>query len=242
MGDYANVNNAKAILSLLILQAGNPIVGVDQNGNWIATLGGGNNDAVVAENALSFYTQFADPTSATYSWNSALQSSQDMFIANQLALYFGFASEYNILSQKNPNLDFDVAPVPQLSKSQNGQLQGSGQYTTYGNLYAFAIMRQSPNTSTALSDILMLTSQTAAGLWSSFTGLPSARLDSLSANPANSIEPVFNQSALWSRGWIDPNTTATDQIFQTMVTSVTSGQSDSTGAINTAQSALTAAL
>ncbi len=242
LGDYVNINNAKAILSLLILQAGNPIVGQDANGNLIAVIGAGNGASTAAAAALSFYTQFADPTSATYSWNSALQNSQNLFIANQLAFYFGFASEYNILAQKNPNLDFDVTTVPQRDKNQSGQSSGSIQSTTYGNLYGFAVVRSSPNAATAVTDILTLTSQSAAGVWNTLTGLPAARIDSLSANPANPIEPVFNLSALWAVGWIDPNTTATNNIFQTMVTSVTSGQADPEQAVNTAQSALTASL
>ena len=242
MGDYVNVQNAQAILSLLMLQAGNPIVSIDPNGNLVAAIGGGSSEATAAANALSFYTQFADPTSATYSWNRALLNSQDMFIANQLAIYFGFASEYNTLSQKNPNLDFDVATVPQFSKNTNGQLGGSGQYTTFGNLYSFAILRQSPNAAAALTDILTLTSQNAATLWNSFTGLPAARLDSLAVNPANSIEPILSQSALWARGWIDPNQSATSQIFQSMVDSVTSGQTSPTQAVITAQSELSTTL
>ncbi len=244
MGDYANINNAKAIVSLLLMQAGNNIVTIDPTtGNLSAVIGDSSNSITTATtNVLSFYTQFANPTSPSYSWNRSLANSQDLFLSNQLALYFGFASEYNTLAQKNPNLDFDVAVVPQVGQSSVGATASINQNSTFGNLYGFAILHQSPNASAAFLDISKLTSSTAAATWSALAGLPSARLDSLSSNPANPISPIFNQSALWARGWPDPNAAATDQIFESMIDSITSSQADPSQAIITAQGQLGALL
>ncbi len=235
MGDYVNVLNAKAIISLLMMQAGNFIVAPDSStGDFTPIIGLNNTYTNEAANALTFYTQFANPTSPVYTWNRALPNSQDLFVANQLALYFGFASEYQTLAERNPNLDFDVAIVPQLDK--NATAGAVTPNLTFGNIYGLAVLRSSTNGATAVSDIYSLTTQAAAASWTSLSGLAPVRLDSMAADPASPTAPIFNQSALWARGWNDPNAVATDKIFQTMVDSITSGQQDPAGAVATAQS------
>ncbi len=42
-----------------------------------------------------------------------MSDSKNMFLAGDLALYFGFASELDDLKNKNPNLNFDVTLFPQ---------------------------------------------------------------------------------------------------------------------------------
>ena len=68
-----------------------------------------NKDGVrVGESVLRFYTQFADPAKETYSWNKTFQNDKNAFISGKLAFYFGYASEYKDIQQKNPNLRFDI--------------------------------------------------------------------------------------------------------------------------------------
>jgi len=219
------------------MQAGNFIVAPDSaTGNLAPVIGLNDTNINGAANALTFYTQFANPTSPVYTWNRALPNSQDLIVANQIAIYFGFARDYQTFAQKYPNLDFDVAIVPQLDKSaQPGVVTPS---MTFGNIYGFAVLHSSANSATAISDIYTLTSQAAAATWVSLSGLAPVRLDSMAADPSSPTAPIFNQSALWARGWNDPNAVATNQIFQNMVDSMTSGQQDATEAVATAQSQL----
>jgi len=113
-GEYRNVNNAKDILATLILQAGSPITAKDSTGQLVSALqpgsGGG---AQATEAALRFYTEFADPSKARYSWSRALPESRSAFASGDLALYIGFASEKPIIARMNPNLNFAAAPLPQ---------------------------------------------------------------------------------------------------------------------------------
>jgi ABC-type glycerol-3-phosphate transport system substrate-binding protein len=63
--------------------------------------------------------------------------SKSLFLSGSLATYFGFASEYYDLKNKNPNLDFDVAPLP--------QAKGERRAATYGKMYGFSIVHTTPN-------------------------------------------------------------------------------------------------
>ncbi|MCI0533076.1 extracellular solute-binding protein, partial [bacterium] len=114
-GEYGNVTNAKEIISMLMIQTGNPITRNDiKNGKISATIGTAGENYPAGNDVLRFYTDFADPLKSVYSWNRSLADSKNAFLAQDLAIYFGFASEAAELQKKNPNLDFGVAPVPQI--------------------------------------------------------------------------------------------------------------------------------
>jgi ABC-type glycerol-3-phosphate transport system substrate-binding protein len=227
-GEYENVTNAKAILSTLFLQSRNPITARSVELNAVvSTLGGSNyNQATRApESVVDFYTSFANPSAPTYTWNKSLPSSQDAFLAGGLAMYFGFASEYTRLQEKNPNLSFDVALVPQDSDTLS---------TNYGKITAFAITKQTKNFNGALGVISKLTEKESIKIWSDITLLPPVRRDLLAEVQPNAYTTVFNQAALQSQTWSDPNTKQSDLIFKEMIESITSGRKKITEALSEA--------
>jgi len=226
LGEYGNVLNGKAILSALIMQTGNPIVAQGNQGRF-STLSGGSGNA---EAALRFYTEFSNPVKSTYSWNRALPQSRTMFLAGDLALYFGFASELSELRAANPNLNFDVASFPQSRES--------GTKRTFGNLSAFVIPRTSTVPNAAFSAALVLTGAPALEMLATHTGLPPVRRDLLSRPPTDAYRTIFYASALQADAWLDPNRNETDRVFRAMVEGVTSGRADLRSAIQTAHAEL----
>ena len=217
LGAWQNVDHAKAILSSLFMQAGERVTARAANDALVPVFGStpqGSAEAP-AESALRFYTEFGNPAKQTYSWSRSLPRSQDSFVSGQLAVYFGFASEYKTLAERNPNLRFAVAMLP--------QLQGSGPRATFGSLLGLAISRSARNPSGAGVVAQVLTGPTAASVLASQTGLPPARRDTATDTSANAAAAVFVQSALIARGWIDPQPAGTDALFKAMVESVISG-------------------
>jgi ABC-type glycerol-3-phosphate transport system substrate-binding protein len=219
LGTYSNISHAKDILSLLMLQAGSPIVGRDSRGVLQSALFGFGSSLNTVQNgaeaALSFYTQFADPAKNIYSWNTALPLSRDAFTAGDLALYFGYASELNSLYTRNPNLNFDVALMP--------QSQSSSANTTFGKIYGLAILKSSPNVTATANAIVTLTTSASQVIWSGVSGYPPVKRDLLAIKPTGPFMSVFYTAALQSQGWLDPNRSATETIFSDMIGSVLSG-------------------
>ena len=218
LGTFSNISNAKDIISLLMLQAGTPIVSKDTTGSLQSMLGSNTNSSkagTAGQAALSFYTQFADPAKDLYSWNSALPLSRDEFTSGDLALYFGYASELKDLYARNPNLNFDVAPVPQ-SLNSDAKM-------TFGKVYGVAILKSSVNQQAVLNALVTLTSSATQSAWSAVSGYPPVTRDLLAVAPSDAFQSVFYTSALQSNGWLDPNRVATTQIFSDMVGSVLSG-------------------
>jgi ABC-type glycerol-3-phosphate transport system substrate-binding protein len=226
-GGYANVSNAKDILANLMIQTGNQIVGVNDTGNFVSILADRNNAGTTsASSVLNFYTGFADPLSTQYSWNDSLALSKDNFLSGNLAIYLGYASELADLRNKNPNLNFSVALMPQ---ARDVQVK-----STFGNLQALVIMNNSQHKADAFNTMIKLTSADVITFLSTLTNLPPVRLDLLTAKQTDPAADVFYKAALQSKGWLDPDPQSTDTIFSTMVQSITSGQARTDDAVNSA--------
>ncbi|MES2225939.1 MAG: extracellular solute-binding protein [Patescibacteria group bacterium] len=234
LGSYENVENARAILSLLLLQAGNPIVAVDTTGPHaqLTAAGQSSSGSTPAESAINFYTQFSDPAKTVYTWNRALASARQSFLSGDLVLYPGFASELPQLKASNPNLDFDMAPIP--------QPQTAATSLTFGHVYAFAIPKASKNPAGALTIAQALAAPSYAVHAASEFGMAPALRSSLTPSTNDRYQPVFFPQALIARGWLSPSPSVTDQIFSTMIGSITSGRAAVHQAFDTADQAIEA--
>lgn len=222
MGGWSNVQYAKHILAIQFMQAGDPIVTRNDKGVPTPVLGTVQSTSPDSENpatsALQFYTEFGNPTKTTYSWNRSLPPSQDAFVAGDLALYFGFASDYQTLHERNPNLTIGVAVVP--------QIQGSGVTMTMGQMTGFAIPRTTANPTGALLVAEKLTSQANITSWVGVSGTPPVRRDVSVDTSKGAAQSVFAKSALIARGWLDPNPVQTNAVFQDMIESVMSAKAN----------------
>ena len=226
-GEFKNVDNAKALISTLIMQAGSPIVSLE-NGAYVSKLDykGSSDIAVPAVSALKFFTDYSNPKKIVYSWNRSLPSSKQAFLGEGLATYFGFASEYSDIKEKNPNLNFDVAMVP--------QILGAKTKITFGELYGFSILRSSQNVVPAFNLLSMLAGQDSVLTLLQIMDVAPARFDIIAGGSKDAAKTIFFNSALISRGWVDPNSQQTDQIFQNMIEDITTGETSAESSVSKA--------
>ncbi|MBI2045909.1 MAG: extracellular solute-binding protein [Parcubacteria group bacterium] len=231
MGESANIKHTKEILSMLILQAGNPVIQRNDNGSLVSTLNEAMGNTVLpAGSALRFYTEFSNPTKRAYSWNRSLPEAKDFFIAGKLALYFGFASELPDIRVKNPHLNIDVAEVPQI---RDQSLRAS-----FGSMSGVALLKQSKNAATASQARFALVERGTVERFASLVSRAPALRSALEKAPSDPFAHVFYSSAPMSRAWLDPDPRTTDFIFKTMVDDVTSGRARESDAIGRANQKL----
>ncbi len=236
-GEFRNVRNVKDMFATLVMQAGNPIVTRNyaptetfERTEFISTFSDRLGFTLVpAEAALTFFTQFSNPSKASYSWNRALPDSQDMFLSGDLVYYPGFASEYRVLQQKNPNLNFDVTMIPQSRNSTNEKI-------TYGDLYFIGLVKNSPNVASAFGAAYLLTTAQNITLLSDIMKLPPVHRAVLSEQTNNAALQVFNASALIAKPFVDPSAQDTTRIWGSMVESIVSGRSNESDAVLRADS------
>jgi multiple sugar transport system substrate-binding protein len=232
LGEWRNIPHAKDILAALFMQVGDNIIVRQGDGTPTVALGGEsvNSGGNPAESALRFYTEFANPTKTSYSWNRSLPSAPDAFVSGDVAMYFGFASEYAGIAQRNPNLRFAAALLPQIN-------QGGGR-VTYGNITGLAVARTSKNPQGALAVAEKLTGKDGIGLISGALSLPPVRRDVGVDTAGSATASVFVQSGLIARGWLDPNPSGSNGVFQSMIESVVSGKAAPATAVGEGAQAL----
>lgn len=225
-GEYANVTHAKEILSTLILQTGNPVTRYDEKKRDIVSTLTSDMESTFspAADVFSFYTDFADPLKTVYSWNRSLAPAKDAFLAQDLAIYFGFASEAEELQEKNPNLDFGTAPIP--------QIRDYPFRATFARMTAVAVMKTSAQKTAAHRIALVLSSAFMADMFSKGSGLPPVRRDLLGKRPATAKESVFYDSAIIGKSWLDPNPTKSKEIFQSAIESILARTLEPKGAVS----------
>lgn len=232
LGTYANVRNARGILSALFLQQGVPVSAYTSNGALAADLGqSAERGTPPGESVLGFYTQFADPSKVSYTWNPSLPDSRQAFLSRDLALYLGYVSEAKFLRQANPNLDFDIAPLPQPGTAQVKR--------AYGLLYSFYIPRGAKNPSGAYSAAAILSGSNIQEVVAGATGLTPVSRDALSSAPADPVAAVGYAQALYSAGWLSPAVSDTDTVFSAMIGNVISGRMNLSAALTSAERSLT---
>ncbi|HRY62276.1 MAG TPA: extracellular solute-binding protein [Candidatus Paceibacterota bacterium] len=230
MGSYKNISNAKDILTTLFLQVGDNIiskntgVGDTLSKLYNSTLGGTSRGA---GSAIDFFVEFSNPAKSAYSWNPSLSNSKSLFSEGKLAVYFGKASEYYGIKANNPHLNFDVALMP--------QREDSSLKVTSADVIGIAVVKASEKQGTALRALYSLTGNNYGKIISGLLPLPSLRRDVLATAEKDPVLSVFNSSAIISRTWYDPDASASDIIFRSLVEAVNSGRQSASEAIRDAQ-------
>ncbi len=234
LGEVQNIRNAKEILASMLMQQGNTITDIDpQTGFVVSTLDKANAaNTFPANDVIKFYTYFANPAGEAYSWSRSMPDSRKAFLAGDVAMYFGYVSDYNTLKNENPNLDFDVAPIPQTGDDANAQ------HVTYGRITAFSVTRKAKDPMGAYQIIAMMTSAASQKLWVDLTKMPPVRKDLLGETPNDKYLSTFYRAAIQSRTWFDPDPAYSSIIFRDMVESITTGKTPSTDAISNAKQRL----
>lgn len=102
LGTYDNIDHASDIISLMFLQNGVDFKKIDETSSNLT-------------DALEFYTSFAKKGSGM--WDDTLDPSLLGFAKGNVALTFGYSWDIFSLRAVNPNLNFQVVPVPQLEEN-----------------------------------------------------------------------------------------------------------------------------
>lgn len=215
-GEMRNVTHAKDIISMLILQTGNDITERTDGGLQSVISKALDATGSPAESATRFFMEFSNPSKRTYSWNRGLPESKDFFVAGDLAVYFGLASELPEIGLKNPHLNFDISVVPQIRDSKLN--------LTSVRVYGLSVAKSSAKTSAAFRAASLLVSDKYSGMLAEELGLPAPRRNLLSERADSPHGEVFQRSALLGKTWLDPSPEETYNVFKDMVEGISSGK------------------
>ncbi len=220
LGAMGNVDFSFEILSTLMMQNGATMT--DENGT-VTTFG----TDTAAASALKYYADF---TSTNATWDKSLPRDITMFSEGRLAMMFAPLWRADSIKKANPDLDFDIAPIPQLS-----DISGTKRID-YADYWSFGVASVSQNKSQAFDFLKYLTSKEALNTLSSkastvrlFGQFP-PREDMLSDQVSVKYFEAFSKMAQTGQTWKMYDKETVSEIFKTDIDANISSANSISGA------------
>jgi ABC-type glycerol-3-phosphate transport system substrate-binding protein len=235
MGVYGNSENAYGVLSTLLIQSGSAMVEEITRGDnavyTVALNSNGTINGVPFVNSLSFYLRFGQPANTLYSWNRSFLSDRSEFISEDLVFYFGYGSEGQEIEELNPNLNFDIAEMPQSASADVRR--------TYGRFYGLAPLRSADNKPGAVKVISLFSTSEVMSQIAEGARMVPARRTLVTAGTNDLYGRLAYRSAPIAYGWLNPNLAETDAILNEAVSDVNENRSGVDAAVSNAVAKLT---
>jgi ABC-type glycerol-3-phosphate transport system substrate-binding protein len=131
LGTSNNVERPFDILSVLMLQNG--VQMADENG-WARFNEG--DSLRLTEEALTFYTDFANPVKEVYCWDKEMPNALNAFAQGKTAFFIGYSYHLPLIRARAPKLNFSISQLPQV---------GGGQEINYANYWVEVVSKKSEN-------------------------------------------------------------------------------------------------
>lgn len=224
LGTTNNITPATDILTLLMLQNGT----VMTRGNTITFTSASATDPSYNPGieALRFYTDFANPQKAVYTWNPEQPNALDQFAQGELAFFFGYKFNEPEIKSKNRGVDYDIAPVPQVD------LNSTVNFASY-NVYTVA--KQSTHANEAWNFIQFASNPKRLKQYLAGTSQASAVRSVLNEQLADPSTAVFAQQALTAKSWFHgKNPETVKESFTEMIDTVLADPGQLQAAVKTA--------
>ncbi len=224
IGTAANINRSTDILTLLMLQSGAKMTDADNGG---ATFSRSVETENVGENALQYYTDFANPSKQIYTWNDRQHYSIDAFTNGEAAMMFNYSHHVKTVKDKSARFNFGTALIPQIS--------GAPVAVNYANYWAPTVSKQSKYPVLAWKFLISLSSVRGDALYVNASGRPSARRDLIEQQKTDPDLGVFATQALSARSWYQADNSAIETIFGEMIDDVNFGRASVREALQAAE-------
>lgn len=220
LGGHSNINRFSDILSVLMMQNG-AVMMEGQNVSF-------NNVPPFAKNtgynpgleALRFYTDFANPTKESYTWNNDLPNSLEMFISGNLAIMFGYAYDLATIKAQAPKLNFSVAKLPQIEGNPPTNIN-------FANYWVEVVSKKSTHTKEAWDFIQFMTKAEQAQSYLDKTKKPTALRSLVEKQKTDNELGVFADQVLTAKSWYrGKNVQAAEEAIKEMIQAMLTNTTD----------------
>lgn len=218
IGTAKNINRSTDILGLLMMQTGTQMTDPQSNRvifNKFVSLDG--QPFAAGEEALRFYTDFANPQKEVYVWNSEMDYSIDSFYQGKAAMMINYSHHIDTIANKAPYLNFGVVAIPQIAKGASD--------ISYANYWAPAVSVNSKNSGWAWHFIQFMALKDNSLKYLDASKRPTARRDLVDSQKDKVHLGVFARQSLTAKSWYQIDNVAIEKIFADMIESIVLGQS-----------------
>jgi len=211
IGGSVNVERSFDILSLLMMQNGAQMT--DPNSGQaifdrIPPEMTGRPEPPGAE-ALTFYTDFANPEKEVYTWNDLMPGSLQAFVNGQTAYFFGYSYHLNAIRNANEDLNFGIAAFP--------QIEGNNP-VNYANYWVETVSKLTTHPDEAWDFVMFATRADNAQSFLKQTRKPTALRALVNTQLEDLDLSVFASQAPTAKNWYHgTNAQATEKAFLDMI-------------------------
>lgn len=227
IGTARNINRSTDILTALMLQNGTVMTNSSNTAMSMSRTVSGQR---VGENALEYYTDFANPEKEVYTWNGQQHYSIDAFIEGRVAMMFNYSHQIPVVRGRFERLNFSIASMPQFSDLDA---------RNYANYWAVGVSAQSKKQDAAWRFLSYLTSKDGARIYLETTSRPSARRDIIDVQRNDPALGVYAVQALSAKSWYQVDNVAIDQILADMIDEINLGKATIRAALRSAEAKIT---
>ncbi len=230
LGGGENVERSSDILSVLMMQNGTEMMNLE---NTLVTFGKTPQDFVneaknPGEDALRFYTDFANPAKEVYSWNDTMRSSLDLFIRGKVAIMFGYSYMMPQIKAGNPKMNLVITRLPQIEDNEA---------VNFANYWVETASSRGEHTETAWDFILFATKAEQALSYLEKTKKLTAIRSVVDFQKQDLEIGPYAEQVLTAKSWYKGNDSNTaEQIMREMIDDVISGKEKVTDSVETASS------
>lgn len=189
LGLVNNVNRSFDIASLLMMQNGSSM----SCGESFCVGGTSKDGYNPGMEAISFYSDFANPSSDVYSWNSLMENSIDAFASGKLAYMFGYSYNNEQIKAKNPSLNYYITSVP--------QIDGSSLDVNYANYFIEVVAKKSAHQNEAWDFVKYIAAAENVVKYLNATQKPAAIRSILSQQQDDPNVGIFAKQAYTAKDW-----------------------------------------
>ncbi len=223
LGTAENVERSFDILSVLMMQNGTAMT----SERGIAAFGTPNADrALPGADAVRFYTDFANPLKAVYSWNKEQPSSFDAFTTGKTAMFLGYSYHLPLIRARAPKLNFGIAALPQISE---------GRTVNYANYWVETVSKSTKNNNWAWDFVQFAAKIDQAKTYLEAAQKPPALRALIESQRESEDLSVFAGQLLTAKSWYKgDDVDVAEEAFEELINDTLSGV-ETEEAIRTAQ-------
>ncbi|RMD51959.1 extracellular solute-binding protein [Candidatus Parcubacteria bacterium] len=210
-----NIDRATDIVSVLMMQNGTEMT--DSRGRiaFAAIPDDAPSGIYPSYDAVSFYTDFANPTKEVYTWNDDLGNSFDAFVNGKTAFYLGYSYNISKIRTTAPKLNFGVAKLPQIE---------GGKQINFANYWVEVVSKQTDISDWAWNFLQFAASEDEVSSYLKEAQKPTALRNLISEQIDDEFLGPFAEQTLTARSWYHGyDAEAVEDIFTDMIEQVLSG-------------------
>jgi ABC-type glycerol-3-phosphate transport system substrate-binding protein len=179
-----------------------------------------------ADDAVVFYTDFANPAKEVYTWNDKLPNSLAAFAAGQTAFFFGYNYHLSSIRAQAPKLNLGIAKLPQIRDNPE---------VNFANYWVDGVSKKSTNQNWAWDFLEYAAAAPQATKYLDAAKRPTALRSLIEKQSADIDLSVFASQMLTAKSWYHgKDDTGNEQAFSDLIYAVLEGNDLRQAVINAA--------